>query len=211
MIVFHYSKVRVLVNVRAKPTPSPKSFSFFLAPLGTALAFLLLQNVGPYRRDADTVCSLSSGRDAVAYPSTIFFFIVLNIKTVFKVVAGGITVASTLEILSRGSTYDQLGNGVNHCVLPAGTNLLQISEGCVCLTVQAEDLSALNSLWSLYQEGTLKERLQSFFVTDEITELAGGEELEVIVTIEEREYKKACVELTRKAQGIKLFSSCLKL
>ena len=126
-------------------------------------------------------------------------------------VAGGITVASTLEILSRGSTYDQLVNGVNHCVLPAGTNLLQISEGCVCLTVQAEDLSALNSLWSLYQEGTLKERLQSFFVTEEITELAGGEELEVIVTIEEGEYKKACVELTRKAQGIKLFSSCLKL
>ena len=66
MIVFHCSKVRVLVNVRAKPTPSPKTCSFFLAPLRTALAFLVLQNVGPDRRDADTVCSLSSGRDAVA-------------------------------------------------------------------------------------------------------------------------------------------------
>jgi len=125
---------------------------------------------------------------------------VLNIKTVFKVVAGGITAASTLEILSRGSTYDQLVNGINRCVLPAGTSLLQISEGCVCLTVQAKNLSALNTLWSLYQEGTLKERLQTFYVTDELRELAGGEEVEVIVAIEEQEYKKACVELTRKAQ-----------
>jgi len=119
------------------------------------------------------------------------------------VVAGGITVASTLEVLSRGATYDQLVTGVNRCVLPAGTSLLQISEGCVCLTIQAEDLSALNTLWSLYQEGTLKKRLQTFFVTEEITELAGGEEVEVTVTIKEEEYKKAFVELTRKSQGIK--------
>ena len=133
---------------------------------------------------------------------SVLFVLVLNIKTVFKVVAGGMTVASTLEVLSRGSTYDQLVSSVNRCVLPAGTSLIQISEGCVCLTVQAEDLSALNTLWSLYQDGTLKERLQTFFVTDEIRELAGGEEVEVIVTIEEQEYEKACVELTRKIQGI---------
>jgi len=137
---------------------------------------------------------------------SVLFLLVLNIKTVFKVVAGGMTVASTLEVLSRGSTYDQLVSGVNRCVLPAGTSLIQISEGCVCLTVQAEDLSALNTLWSLYQDETLKERLQTFFVTDEIRELAGGEEVEVIVTIEEQEYEKACVELTRKIQGNLLLS-----
>ena len=125
----------------------------------------------------------------------------LNIKTVFKVVAGGIITASTLDVWSRGSSFDQLVTVVDRCVLPAGTSLIQITEGCVCLTVQAENLSALNILWSLYQDGTLKSRLQTFFATDELRELAGGEQVEAIVTIEEQEYEKACLQLTRKAQG----------
>ena len=119
----------------------------------------------------------------------------------FKVVAGGIITASTLDVWSRGSSFDQLVIAVDRCVLPAGTKLIQITEGCVCLTVQAENLSALKALWSLYQDETLKTRLQTFFVTDELRELAGGEQVEAIVTIEEQEYEKACLELTRKAQG----------
>ena len=131
-----------------------------------------------------------------------FFIIVLTVKTVFKVVAGGITVASTLEVLSRGSTFDQLVSAVNKCVLPAGTSLIQITEGCICLTVQAENLSSLQTLWSLYKDGTLKARLQDFFVTEEVREeLAGGEELEVIVTIEEGEYQKAHHELSSQIEG----------
>ena len=131
----------------------------------------------------------------------LFFIIVLTVKTVFKVVAGGITVASTLEVLSRGSTFDQLVSAVNKCVLPAGTSLIQITEGCVCLTVQAENLSSLQTLWSLYRDGTLKARLQDFFVTEEVREeLVGGEELEVIVTIEEGEYQKAHHELSTQIE-----------
>ncbi|KAJ7378035.1 hypothetical protein OS493_025352 [Desmophyllum pertusum] len=133
-------------------------------------------------------------------PSTPFFFSVLNIKTVFKVVAGGITVVSISEVLSRWSTFDQLVTAFNSCVLPAGTGLVQLTEGCVCLTVQAETLSALTTLWNLYQDGTLETRLYNFFVTDEIRELAGGEEVEVNVTIEEQEYEKACLELINEAQ-----------
>ena len=121
----------------------------------------------------------------------------MTIKTVFKVVAGGISVASVLEVLKRESTFDQLVSAVNECVLPAGTSLIQITEGCVCLTVQAENLSSLESLWSLYKDGTLRARLQDFFVTEEVREeLAGGKELEVIVTIEEGEYQKALHELS---------------
>ena len=130
------------------------------------------------------------------------FVIVLTVKTVFKVVAGGITVASTLEVLSRGSTFDQLVSAVNKCVLPAGTSLIQITEGCVCLTVQAENLASLEALWSLYKNGTLRARLQDFFVTEEVREeLASGEELEVIVTIEEGEYQKALHELSSEMEG----------
>ena len=117
-------------------------------------------------------------------------------------VAGGITVASTLEVLSRGSTFDQFVSAFDKCVLPAGTSLIQITEGCVCLTVQAENLSSLQTLWSLYEDGTLKARLQDFFVTDEVREeLAGGDELEVIVTIDEGEYQKAFSELSSEIKG----------
>lgn len=128
-----------------------------------------------------------------------FYFAVLNIKTVFKVAAGGIVIASAFELLRRGSTYDQLVTAINTCVLPAGAKLVQITEGSVNLKVQVEHISALEALWKLYEDGTLKERLQQIFITDEVTELGGGQ-MEVIVTIDEQEYIKARKELSMEAQ-----------
>ena len=72
----------------------------------------------------------------------------------------------------------------------------------VCLTVQAESLSALTNLWRLYQDGTLQKRLYDFLVTDEMRKLAEGEDVEVNVTIEGEEYQNACLELMNGAQGI---------
>lgn len=122
-------------------------------------------------------------------------------KTLFKAVAGGFTIASSLELLIRDSTYDQLITAVNTCVLPSGASLIQITEGCVCLKVQVESLSALENLWSMYTDGTLKTRLQALFVTDEMREIVGGEQVEVIVTIDQLEYEKARTELISEAQG----------
>ena len=123
-------------------------------------------------------------------------------KTVFKLFAGGLVIVSATEVLSGWSSYDQLVAAVQSCVLPAGTSLVQITDGCVCLTVQAESLSALTNLWRLYQDETLQKRLYDFFVTDEMRKLAEGEDVEVNVTIEEEEYQKACLELMNGAQGI---------
>ena len=123
-------------------------------------------------------------------------------KTVFKLFAGGLVIFSATEVLSGWSSYDQLIAAVQSCVLPAGTSLVQITDGCVCLTVQAESLSALTNLWKLYQDGTLQKRLFDIFVTDEMRKLAEGEDVEVNVTIEEEEYQKACLELMNGAQGI---------
>ena len=53
----------------------------------------------------------------------------------------------------------------------------------------------------MYKNGTLKARLEALFVTDEMRELAGGEGVEVIVTIDEREYENARDELTTEARG----------
>ena len=123
-------------------------------------------------------------------------------KTVFKLFAGGLVIVSATEVLSGWSSYDQLVAAVQSCVLPAGTTLVQITDGCVCLTVQAESLSALTNLWRLYQDETLQKRLYDFFVTDEMRKLAEGEDVEVNVTIEGEEYQKACLELMNGAQGI---------
>ena len=45
------------------------------------------------------------------------------------------------------------------------------------------------------------------FVTDEMIEVAGGEGVEVIVTIDEQEYEKARDELTTQARGKKSVTS----
>ena len=131
---------------------------------------------------------------------TTLYFAVLNIKTVFKVAAGGIVIASAFELLRRGSTYDQLVNAITTCVLPAGAKLVQITEGSVNLKVQAEHISALDTLWSLYKDGTLKERLEDLFITDKVTGIAVREQVEVTVTIDEQEYDKARKELSMQAQ-----------
>ena len=120
----------------------------------------------------------------------------------FKVAAGSAIIASAYQLLRRGCTYDQLVTAVSTCVLPAGVTLKQIAEGCVILKVQAQNVSALDTLWSLYKDGRLKESLQALLVTDKMrAELAGGGHLEVIVTIEEQEYEKARKELLIEAEG----------
>ena len=129
------------------------------------------------------------------------YILVLNIKTVLKVVAGGFTIASSFDLLIRNSSYDQLITAVNTCVLPAGANLIQMTEGCVCLKVQVESLAALETLWRLYKDGTLKASLQALLVTDEIKELASGEHVEAVVTIEEQEYEKVRNNLANEPQG----------
>ena len=71
----------------------------------------------------------------------------------------------------------------------------------MCLKVQVKSRSALENLWSMYTDGTLKACLQTLLVTDEMREIAGGEQVEVIVTIDELEYEKARTELISEAQG----------
>ena len=123
----------------------------------------------------------------------------------FKVAAGGMVIVSAYQLLRRGCTYDQLVTAVNTCVLPAGVKLIQIAEGSVILKVQAGSLSSLNTLWRLYTEGKLKESLQTLFDSDEMKELAGGEQVEVTVTIDQQEYEKTMEELISRELGDFIF------
>ena len=119
----------------------------------------------------------------------------------FKAINAGFRIAFRLEMLLRDSTYDQLLTAVKN-VLPPEANVIQISEGCVSLKVQVRNLSALETLWRLYQDETLEASLQALFVTDEMRELAGGEQVKAVVTIEPQEYEKVRNELAAfEAQG----------
>lgn len=92
-------------------------------------------------------------------------------------------------------------------VLPAAAALRAISEGSVCFTVQLENKSALESLWEGYQDGTLQRNLQQFLVTDEIRQLADGEEVILSVYIDGQELKKTSLNLsTTQTQGKRLTS-----
>ena len=110
--------------------------------------------------------------------------------------AGGFLLGSCgLLALSKCSTLPEVFEVFEKVVLPTGVKLMGISEGSLCFTVQAEMASALNELWNLYRDGTLKNCLQEFLVTKEVKELAGSDEVEVTVFIDEHEWKEAYVNM----------------
>ena len=87
-------------------------------------------------------------------------------------------------------------------VLPADTELADMGGGCVCFTVQVSSLKGLDSLWTMYQDGTLKARLHDFLVTEKVKLLAEAKEnVELTVTIEEEEYRRAYIDLNNEDKG----------
>ena len=85
-------------------------------------------------------------------------------------------------------------NAFKEAVLPLGNFLRGISEGSICFTVQADNISALKALWESYEDGTLQRNLREFLVTEDIKQLAGGEVM-LNVHINEEEYRNATLDL----------------
>jgi len=113
----------------------------------------------------------------------------------YRTIAGGLLAVSSVMALRKCSTLEEFVEVFNSVVLVSSSKLVEISEGSLCFTVQSEASSALKKLWDMYKNGTLQNRLQEFLVTDEIKQLASGEEVEVTVYIDEQEYKAAYLEL----------------
>ena len=105
------------------------------------------------------------------------------------------------EILDPFKSVRQCFTRIDIKVLPSDTEVVDISEGSICFTVQANSLKGLTTLWNMYQDGTLKARLYDFLVT-EVKHLAEAEEnVELTVTIEEEEYKRAFIYLNNETKG----------
>ena len=134
-----------------------------------------------------------------------FFFLFFSIlfsqvplKTWLLVSRKALTFA---EILVNWESIGQFFRSFGDQVLPADTELADMGGGCVCFTVQASNLKGLTTLWKMYQDGTLKARLYNFLVT-EVRHLAEAEEnVELTVTIEEEEYRRAYNDLNNEGKG----------
>ena len=100
-------------------------------------------------------------------------------------------------ILRQGSraSLREFVDAFKEAVLPAAAELRALSESSLCFTVQAENSTALKELWERYKDGTLQRNLEEFLITDDIRQLAGGEEVILTVVIDEQEFNDACLSL----------------
>ena len=120
----------------------------------------------------------------------------------FQTLGGAILLVSSGMALRSCSSFEEFIELFSEVVLPAFMKLVRLSESSLCFTVLAETPSALKELWNIYNSETLKNRLQNFLVTEEIKQLASGEEIEVTVYIDEKEYRAAYLDLMfQKNQG----------
>ena len=129
----------------------------------------------------------------------------VNVHCSFQTVGGVVVAVGACVVLYKYSRGDndiqQFANVFNEAVLPAANSLRAIGNGSLCFTVQAEDRAALQLLWEQYQDNTLQTKLQDFLVTEEIKQLADGEDMSVTVYIDEQEYHDACLDFMMEVQG----------
>ena len=129
-------------------------------------------------------------------------FAAVRVVCKFKMLAGGIILVGSGLALRSCCSFEEYCDAFNKVVLPTFTKLVELSESSLCFTVLAETPSALKELWTIYNNKTLKDRLQSFLVNEDIKQLASGEEIEVTVYIDKQEYREAYLDLMfRQNQG----------
>ena len=116
----------------------------------------------------------------------------------FSTVSGIFVAVGTGIILVKGAraSLREFVDAFKEAVLPAATHLRTLSESSLCFTVQAENKQALKTLWERYQDGTLQRNLQEFLVTDDIRQLAGGEEVILSAYIDEQDYNNAWLSIS---------------
>lgn len=68
----------------------------------------------------------------------------------FRTIAGGILVVSSGMALRSCSSLEEFVEVFNKVVLISYAKLVEISEGSLCFTIQAEAPAALKELWDIY-------------------------------------------------------------
>ncbi|XP_015749168.1 PREDICTED: uncharacterized protein LOC107328948 [Acropora digitifera] len=120
----------------------------------------------------------------------------VGVHCIFRTLSGVLLVVGTGSILRRCSTLDEFVIAFGVAVLPTAVLLRDMFEGSVCFVVQAETSLALEELYERYRTGRLRRDLQEFLVTDDIRQLADGEEVVLSVYINEKELREVLDDLT---------------
>ena len=92
-----------------------------------------------------------------------------------------------------------------NAILPPLIYLEAFMQGSVCFAVQSENRMSLMALWEQYQDGTLQRKLQEFLVTEDVRQLADGEEVFLSVHIDEQDFKDALLRFIiaeREGKGL---------
>ncbi|XP_015752594.1 PREDICTED: uncharacterized protein LOC107332376 [Acropora digitifera] len=124
----------------------------------------------------------------------------IRVRCTFRTLSGVVLTVGTGLILRRCSTFEDFVEAFTVAILPAANELRAISEGSVCFTVRAETSLALEELHKRYSTGRLQRDLQEFLVTDDIRQLANGEEVVVSVYVDDKEFREALDDLTNSNQ-----------
>ena len=124
----------------------------------------------------------------------------VRVHCTFRTLGGVLLAVNAGLILRRCSSLEDFIQAFREATLPAATALRAISEGSVCFTVRGETSVALEELHKRYSTGRLQRDLQEFLVTDDIRQLANGEEVVVSVYIDEKEFREALDDLTNVNQ-----------
>ena len=136
------------------------------------------------------------------YVETCIFFYLsfwptdVGVHCIFRTLSGVLLVVGTGSILRRCSTLGEFVIAFGVAVLPTAVLLRDMFEGSVCFVVQAETSLALEELYERYRTGRLRRDLQEFLVTDDIRQLADGEEVVLSVYINEKELREVLDDLT---------------
>ena len=118
-------------------------------------------------------------------------FVELLLHCSFKIPGKCLVVSVGLILNAYNPAYVERFEGALNKILPLANKVTAIMPGSVCFAVQAENRMSLMALWEQYQDGTLQRELQTFLVTEDIRQLADGEEVFLSVNIDEQDFKDA--------------------
>ena len=107
----------------------------------------------------------------------------------FKIPGKCLVVSVGLILHAYNPAYVEQFEGALNKILPLANKVTAIMPGSVCFAVQAENRKSLMALWEQYQDGTLQRKLQSFLVTEDIRQLADGEQVFLSIHIDEQDFK----------------------
>ena len=143
------------------------------------------------------------------------FYAEIYLRVALELATKGAWVAGTAFILKRYiNDPETLVRLFASVVVPSGNLVKYLCEGSVICVLEANDLQGLKELWLRYESGMLQNALEEILITEELRNLAAGQEIVLKVNIDENMYRDVCLDLMAtkgKGKCFLLFQSKVSL